>query len=252
MRKKCAHIVIILLLLLSYQKNYALHVYIPQTTTNKIDTNNYIINKPNSEKEQKIFSEKALNYQEEIKKDEAQGESWWTRFWRWLFNRKSVSQNITEKTTSAGRGFMDALWIILIIAALVGLIYLMFRKDFGGIFRGKPKDIKANFSDITEKIEDLKPEDLIEKAIREGNYKLATRWWFLKLLQKLALQEKIVWEPSKTNLDYYFELKGGQLKEAFANTSLVYEYVWYGDFPIDKQVFENSVKHFKKFEELVK
>ena len=77
--------------------------------------------------------------------------------------------------------------------------------------------------------------------MHKGNYRLALRWCFLKSLQWLNKQDKITWQPAKTNIDYQQELNDKTLKDGFTGLSNVFEYVWYGDIILPKN-FARSTK----------
>jgi len=80
--------------------------------------------------------------------------------------------------------------------------------------------------------EDL--DTLLNKAIVQANYRLAIRFEYLKILRQLSLFELIDWQVQKTNLDYYNEINNALLKPVFKESTLLYDYVWYGNFEIDK------------------
>jgi len=76
---------------------------------------------------------------------------------------------------------------------------------------------------------------------------LAVRWCFLKSLQWLNKQNKITWQPAKTNVDYQQELKDKTLKADFTSLSYVFEYVWYGETNCDEKLcadYKNKVEKF--------
>lgn len=104
----------------------------------------------------------------------------------------------------------------------------------------------------------LQAEDLdilLNKAIEAGNYRLAIRFEYLKILKQLSHFNLIDWQVQKTNLDYYNEIKSTQLKPVFKESSLLYDYVWYGNFDIDKNhysklkiILDNLLNNINKFE----
>ena len=56
---------------------------------------------------------------------------------------------------------------------------------------------------------------------------------FLYALKLLADRHVIVWQPSKTNHDYTYEIKSDDYRDRFAELGYYFEYVWYGDFHAD-------------------
>lgn len=90
-------------------------------------------------------------------------------------------------------------------------------------------------------------DQLIQEAIQKQNYRLAIRYYYLKLLKYLIDNQLIEWHPDKTNRDYVMALKGSELQPLFNRLTYIYEYVWYGKFKPDFQDFETMQHSFQKF-----
>ena len=88
---------------------------------------------------------------------------------------------------------------------------------------------------------------LISQAISNKNYRLAIRYHYLQLLQKLSAKGIIEIAADKTNHEYVMELGGKPYKKDFATLTLLYEYAWYGEFEIDEQHFGSIQNKFKMF-----
>lgn len=88
-----------------------------------------------------------------------------------------------------------------------------------------------------ENIHELDFDKLLKEALESGNFRLATRIYYLKLLKILSDRKVINWEINKTNRDYLYEIKSGKVKEAFRSATRTYEYVWYGDIELDGEHF---------------
>ncbi len=105
--------------------------------------------------------------------------------------------------------------------------------------------------EVEEHIEKIDLESDFEKAMRDGNLKLALRIRFLKILQILSFKNEIDWRLEKTNRDYVNELRGSKYFDSFRHLSNVFEFVWYGDREIDQKLFDSCLiefDRFKKFE----
>jgi Domain of unknown function (DUF4129) len=87
----------------------------------------------------------------------------------------------------------------------------------------------------------------LDKAIVEGNYRLAIRFEYLKILQQLSFYKLIDWEVQKTNLDYYNELTNNQLKPIFKESTQLYDRVWYGNFSVDRSHYSSLKAVLDKF-----
>ncbi|MEO6731068.1 MAG: hypothetical protein ABIN01_07610 [Ferruginibacter sp.] len=90
-------------------------------------------------------------------------------------------------------------------------------------------------------------EKLIARAAGNSNYRMAVRYHYLQSLQKLSLKGAIKLTADKTNYEYLNELSGKSYKKAFASLTLHYEYVWYGEFQIDKDLYNTIQNKFRQF-----
>ena len=133
--------------------------------------------------------------------------------------------------------------IILVIAFAISKIL---GGTFSGIFIKNKKSAKENgFEYGTENIHDIDFEKEIKNAIKEQNFRLATRFLYLKLLKVLNEIEYINWKPGKTNSSYQYELNNTDISNSFKRLSGMYEYSWYGHFEIHQAEFEILSKEFE-------
>ena len=70
-------------------------------------------------------------------------------------------------------------------------------------------------------------------------------------LKKLADQDLINWKPGKTNHEYQQELESKEIRPSFGDLSYYFEYAWYGDFPINENMFAQAKAIFKDFKAVV-
>jgi len=133
----------------------------------------------------------------------------------------------------------------------IGMLYLLIRMlikvPAGQVFKSNDTALEG-FNLMEESIEEVDFEKLIKQASEEGNYRLATRYLYLKSLKNLAKKNIIKWDYDKTNSDYLLEIKKEETKSLFKTVSRIYDYVWYGEFPVDKESFERNQKHFTQLE----
>ena len=138
--------------------------------------------------------------------------------------------------------------IILILLAILSIAAILYRSDFSYF---KLKKYRKNEADklVSEEdsIHEKNYEHLIRTAIHEGNFRMATRYYYLSLLKKLTDLEYITYHKDKTNSDYYFELKDANVKSEFSYLSYIYSYVWYGEFPIDAVKFSSIETNYQSF-----
>lgn len=104
----------------------------------------------------------------------------------------------------------------------------------------------------TQKEEEILPDaaayqSLILKAVKDKNYRLAIRYSYLQTLQLLAGKGLIQFSADKTNYQYVTELKNTTFQNDFAAITLHYEYVWYGKFEINEQVYHKLSEEYTTF-----
>lgn len=125
----------------------------------------------------------------------------------------------------------------LIIGLVVLLvIYVIYRSNPEWFNKAKPA-AKVQFSN-TELNE--KPEDLlrfIAEAEAQENFRSAYRYSFALLLKQLHQEELISLDNEKTNSDYVSEFKLVEKKSDFKQLCYVYDYVWYGEFSLEKDQY---------------
>ncbi len=148
-------------------------------------------------------------------------------------------------------GFLDYQTLEYIIYALMGLgmIYLLIKMllkvPASQVFRNEDAPLEG-FNLMEESIEEINFEQLINEALKDNNHRLATRYLYLKSLKTLANKGIIKWDYDKTNSDYLKEITKEDTKSLFEIVSKIYEYVWYGEFPLDKDTFDRNQIHFNK------
>lgn len=141
------------------------------------------------------------------------------------------------------------IFIVIIGAAL--LVFFVLKATGTGsnlLFKGKTKRkeiVDASLDDVD--IHAIDYTSAIEGAKLRKDYRYAVRLWFLRSLKSLTDRELIKWKMDKTNSDYYYELRGSQLQKEFGSISLMYDYIWYGEFPVDEQKYQAIEPDMEKF-----
>jgi len=133
------------------------------------------------------------------------------------------------------------LLIVLLVLKLAGVNYK--------VLLGKKKVDTAEIDIYTENVNEMNFETLIRNALQNKNYRLATRFLYLKNLKLLSDKEIIKWDITKTNISYIYEINDQTLRTKFLDTSLIFDYVWYGEFDIDSVQYaeiDNRMNDFAK------
>jgi hypothetical protein len=147
--------------------------------------------------------------------------------------------------------FIDYKTLEYIVYGLLGLIVLyllikfLLENPVSSVFKTEDKAIEG-FTYVEENIEQVDFDKLINSSLKENNYRLATRYMYLKSLKVLANKKMIEWHYDKTNSDYLNEIKDSKLKALFKRISYIYDYVWYGEFPIDEASFNKNKVDFNQ------
>lgn len=165
----------------------------------------------------------------------------WERFWRWFWN---LVNGVLKNPYSGG--FLKYVVIGILSAGLIFIVIKFLGLDMK-IFLGKSKSIALPFSESLENIHGINFNDEIEKAIVNSNYRLAVRLYYLHTLKRLNDQSLISWQPEKTNHTYIGEIEDPSLKLKFSRLTTQFEYIWYGEFAIDKENFGSIQSDFMQF-----
>ncbi len=160
---------------------------------------------------------------------------------------KDPSKNWVRIGQTIGELFKVLVWIIAGSAILFAL-YLI-AKNFKGF---KPKSNRVIDRIITEEstlesVEELSQVDYatqINNAIENQNYRLAVRLYYLLSIRNLDEAHLIVFSLHKTNRDYMNELKTNPISPTFEQCTRYYDYVWFGNFAINRQQFDKIVSSF--------
>jgi hypothetical protein len=135
------------------------------------------------------------------------------------------------------------------VAVLYLIIKFLMQSPINSVFKTESQDIN-DFQYVEENIKDVNFDHLIEAALKENNYRLATRYLYLKSLKLLTNKNIIEWHYDKTNSDYINEIKDERTKLVFKRISYLYDYVWYGEFPIDEAIYSKNQSDFDKLNTL--
>ncbi len=118
-----------------------------------------------------------------------------------------------------------------------------------GVFKKSYKNKNIASPEVSEEIITSESDFnlLIVKAVNKSNYRLAVRYRYLQTLHNLAAKYLIELSPDKTNYQYVREIKNIIYQNDFAALTLNYEYVWYGEFAIEENIYTRIDNEFLKF-----
>lgn len=191
---------------------------------------------------QNYSKQKVFRYDSSV----AVGVSFWERFWSWIW--KKTGDFFGRIFANKSSWFLFRL--VLFVVAGGALVYMILRIagiDVIGLFMGRSKNIELPYTESLEDIHAINFDTEIDNAVSGRNYRLAVRLLYLRSLKQLSDAQLIHWQIEKTNSSYITELGDTEYRRLFGLLTTRFEYVWYGDFPIDGQAFQNINSLFIDF-----
>jgi hypothetical protein len=107
--------------------------------------------------------------------------------------------------------------------------------------------IQITLEELEDHLDTADIDPHLYQAIKSGNFNLAIRLYYLMILQKLALTQKISWKKYKTNKHYLNELSDTDLYLPLKNLTATYEVCWFGDHTLSEQEYDTVQPAFVNF-----
>ncbi|MFD1163430.1 hypothetical protein [Hwangdonia seohaensis] len=155
----------------------------------------------------------------------------------------------TQKDENNADGFSINLgpfaWLfyLALAVAVIYLVYVLLNEGGTGLFSTKQNRKLTHYEDITaENIENADIDTLILNAEKDHDFRLAIRYYYLLVLKTLSIKNHIKFEDDKTNAEYLNEISEKPFSKKFAYASYLYNYIWYGEFPLNTDEY-NKAKH---------
>lgn len=131
--------------------------------------------------------------------------------------------------------FWKTLLVILLIAVVIFALYYYLKNK-----QPSNKTVKQNVENdwnptVISKTElELK----LEEAMLREDYRECIRIYFTFILKELIHKNWIQWKKDKTNHHYIMEVASRPNSDIFRECVRIYDLVWYGEYEINKGVFE--------------
>ncbi len=166
---------------------------------------------------------------------------WWDRLLKWI-------QHLLNDFfgTKGGRWVFGHLHWAILIAAVVLLLFYLRKRLFHGAFTpeaGKPRQVL----EIHENLAAVDLDQLLGTAEREGNWRLALRYHYLKVLRRLMDEGSIRFKPESTDRDYLRQLKDPAQRSTFSELSFLSKWALYGDAPMEEARYRSLAPAFTLF-----
>ena len=166
--------------------------------------------------------------------------SLWDRFWAWFWLK--VGELLRTKA------YRNVGQYVLLVAIGALVIWLLYKAEvLSKLFPNRSRQQGLGYETLDENIHEINFTDRINEAIEGRSYRLAVRLLYLQTLKHLTDNGLINWQVNKTNRQYAHELTGDDLRPGFDRLTTQFEYVWYGDFPIDEDRFSTIQQQFQAF-----
>lgn len=166
----------------------------------------------------------------------------------WKKKKPEEGNNLLERILES-----DAFrWFIYILlgSILLYALYKIISENNLRFFYRKPartKETPLEEAELPE--EDL--DQLLRRAVEEKEYRMATRYHYLKTLRHLDKMELIRWHSQATDAEYVRQMDTRPQGERFRWLTSAYERVWYGKFPLDEHQYTRLSQYFQDFHNAV-
>lgn len=189
---------------------------------------------------ERYASDDALNYERNINKSFFQRLKEMISAWiRKLFGIPDVSSinNLSDK-------ILNIVLVVIFLVALYIVVRLFMNHRGRWFFEKKNETVAVTLSNVEEHIHEANFEALLSEAEQQGDTRQSVRLLYLWVLRSYTDNNIIRWNPDKTNIDYFSEIKDKILQEQFRYLSYLYNYIWYGGFSINDSEYRKAREIF--------
>lgn len=214
---------------------------IPVSTEEKATTAETVdFRVPEREKIKDYQKDNRFNYNEPER-----GISFWDKVKYWF------SDLINDIFSTVSKSGVPGVVLILVIVLILCLIVLKFLGvDYRKVLGKKQMDT-PEINIYTENVHEMDFDTLISNAMKNKDYRLVVRFLYLKNLKILSDKEIIEWKTNKTNYSYQHEISNAALRSKFLESTLIFDYIWYGEFPLDEPKFSAIYTQMNDFNKMI-
>ncbi len=167
------------------------------------------------------------------------------------FEEDSIKSKIAKPKPKQSSSFNPAslkyLWLILAAIVLIVVLVNLFNQAQLKNSKVKPTNI-VNFDELDEEsLKDLELETPLQAALKAKDYKTAYRLKYLNVLKQLIAKNLIFYKKEKTNYEYLMQLNGKLVYEPFRLLTFNFDGIWYGEMPINEEIYNQLDIHFSDF-----
>lgn len=169
------------------------------------------------------------------------------------YGKLKAKEKVTPSPSNINADFIATILKVIGIIGIIALVVFLLRYFVGiqGVKKADNKTFdpneKIDTQTVAEHIHEYDLATLIQQAIDQKDYVVATRLYYLLTIKSLSEKELIRWKKDKTNRNYLNELVGADLKNKFRKLTAIFERIWYGEVNIDATIFDDIERQFQGF-----
>ena len=157
-----------------------------------------------------------------------------------------------QSTSGSGGGFaLGKTGQIIVLSLIVLFLIFLVARLLGFGTRGKKVLLKREHQFSIDTLEEYLHESNLERflriALKNQNYRVAIRIYYLMVIKNLSELGWIVWKKNKTNYDYVREMRGQSSHKKFRSLTGAFEIIWYGDATIHESEYKQLHAMFKDY-----
>ncbi len=150
--------------------------------------------------------------------------------------------------SEAANSILNIIVYSIMAIGVIALVYFLAKTQYGGIISQNEEFDNLESTLISTSSSEEEIDQLIQSAEGEGRFRDAIRFRYIKSLKKLTENGHINWNPEMTNSKILSLINNPGTKAAFLPCIKIYEYIWYGEYPVrDKSDYESMVTSFRAF-----
>ncbi|MFZ1751487.1 MAG: hypothetical protein WAU01_14910 [Saprospiraceae bacterium] len=241
MRNKQVVIQLILMFCLVFTIQAYTDLVIPQATDTSFDRNQLGDGDQIFQEDfQQKYKSKDFDYD-----DVKPTDSWFRKFWRWLFREKS------DPISPGWTYFFKGLVILVFAYGLYVLANIIMGKKGNWFLYSRGDDQNLSYGLSESDLAETDFTTLIQQAIAQSDFRSAVRYHYLRVLHLLTQHKIIDFHKDKTNSDYSYEIKNTRLRSDFQYLSYIYDYTWYGAFDMQRAEYDIAHSAFSDLEKKI-
>lgn len=183
-------------------------------------------------------------------REKTEASNWLEELINWLRNLFKINDPNIEPGT-INNSILNFIYLLIILIAVGLIVYALTQAKFRGFLSGKGAKVKVDYEVIEEDIHEIKYESELQIAEKNKDFRKAVRLHYLEVLKLLNERNWIEWKLNKTNHEYDKELKNTKLLVDFQKVTLIFDYVWYGDFNLTEEKYTDFSNAFNSYKQVI-